>query len=171
MTISEQMALAALFYFDEILTKSLRTLVKAHLIRGRSTVCNFTKKQTPSQIFSRTLLKLGKTPTVKPLYSGHLRDRPIVSAVDRCPLYRGLTKSMLKSQQNPISRTHSSLSIVILGGGGLKWYFIDNNIIVLTFLYLNLISILVNKEDREPILQSIITSENLPIITDPDLER
>ena len=144
--------------------------MKTLLIRGWSTVCNFTKKQTPSQIFSRTLLKLGKTPTVKPLYSGHLRDRPIVSAVDRCPLYRGLTKSMLKSQQNPISRTHSSLSIVILGGGGIKGYFIDN-IIVLTFLYLNLISILVNKEDREPILQSIITSENLLIITDPDLER
>ena len=144
--------------------------MKSLLIRGWSTVCNFTKKQTPSQIFSRTLLKLGKTPTVKPLYSGHLRDRPIVSAVDKCPLYRGLTKSMLKSQQNPISRTHSSLSIVILGGGGIKGYFIDN-IIELTFLYLNLISILVNKEDREPILQSIITSENLPIITDPDLER
>ena len=144
--------------------------MKSLLIRGWSTVCNFTKKQTPSQIFSRTLLKLGKTPTVKPLYSGHLRDRPIVSAVDRCPLYRGLTNSLLKSQQNPISRTHSSLSIVILGGI-LKGYFIDNNIIVLTFLYLNLISILVNKEDREPILQSIITSENLLIITDPDLER
>ena len=144
--------------------------MKSLLIRGWSTVCNFTKKQTPSQIFSRTLLKLGKTHTVKPLYSGHLRDRPIVSAVDRCPLYRGLTKSLLKSQQNPISRTHSSLSIVILGGI-LKGYFIDNNIIVLTFLYLNLISILVNKEDREPILQSIITSENLLIITDPDLER
>ena len=144
--------------------------MKTLLIRGWSTVCNFTKKQTPSQIFSRTLLKLGKTPTVKPLYSGHLRDRPIVSAVDRCPLYRGLTKSLLKSQQNPISRTHSSLSIVILGGI-LKGYFIDNNIIVLTFLYLNLISILVNKEDRELILQSIITSENLLIITDPDLER
>ena len=111
---------------------------------------------------------------MKPLYSGHLRDRPIVSALDRCPLYRGLTKSLLKSQQNPISRTHSSLSIVTgggRGGGVLKGYFIDNNIIVLTFLYLNLISILVNKEDRELILQSIITSENLLIITDPDLER
>ena len=104
------------------------------------------------------------------MYSGHQRDRHNVSAIDRCSLYRGLTKSLLKSQQNPISRTHSSLSIVILGGI-LKGYFIDNNIIVLTFLYLNLISILVNKEDREPILQSIITSENLLIITDPDLER
>ena len=27
--------------------------------------------------------------TVKPLYSGHLRDRNIVSAIWRCPLYRG----------------------------------------------------------------------------------
>ena len=29
------------------------------------------------------------TDTVKPLYSGHLRDRNIVSAMERCPLYRG----------------------------------------------------------------------------------
>ena len=43
--------------------------------------------------------------TVKPVYSGHIQDRPNVFALDRCPLYRGLTKSMLKSQQNSKSRT------------------------------------------------------------------
>ena len=36
--------------------------------------------------------------TVKAVYSGHLRDQPNVSAIDRCPLYRSLTKSLLKSQ-------------------------------------------------------------------------
>ena len=43
--------------------------------------------------------------TGNPMYSGHQRDRHNVSAIDRCSLYRGLTKSLLKSQQNPISRT------------------------------------------------------------------
>ena len=77
---------------------------------------------------------------MKPVYSGHLRDQANVSAIDKCPLYRGLTKSLLKSQQNPISRT-----------GGIKHSFIDKNI-VLIVLYFNLISILVKKEDRELML-------------------
>ena len=50
-------------------------------------------------------VQVAKINTVKPVYSRHLRNRPNVSAIDRCPLYRGLTKSLLKSQQNPISRT------------------------------------------------------------------
>ena len=77
---------------------------------------------------------------MKPVYSGHLRDRANVSSIDKCPLYRGLTKSLLKSQQNLISRT-----------GGIKDSFIDKNI-VLIILDLNLISILVKKEDRELML-------------------
>ena len=37
---------------------------------------------------------------VKLVYKEHPRDRPNVSAIDRCRLYRGLTKRLLKSQQN-----------------------------------------------------------------------
>ena len=33
------------------------------------------------------------TYTVKPLYSGHLRDRSIVSAIESCPLYKGSVRN------------------------------------------------------------------------------
>ena len=81
---------------------------------------------------------------MKHVYGGHLPDRPNVSATDWCPLYRGLTKTQY--QQNPISRT------VVFPYSGVykRVFFIDKNIIfkVLIFLYLNLISILVKKEDK-----------------------
>ena len=43
--------------------------------------------------------------SVNLVYSGHLWERPNLSAIDRCLLYRGLTKSLLKFQQDPISCT------------------------------------------------------------------
>ena len=81
--------------------------------------------------------------------SGHLRDWSDVSAADRCLLYRGLTKSLLKSQQNVISRT---VVISLLFYRVKRLFFIDKNIIVTIFLYINLILILVKKQNRELML-------------------
>ena len=86
---------------------------------------------------------------MKPVCSGHLRDWSDVSATDRCLLYRGLTKSLLKSQQNVISRT---VVISLLFYRVKRLFFIDKNIIVTIFLYINLILILVKKQNRELML-------------------
>ena len=91
---------------------------------------NFVKVKLKMQTFKNTM---------KPVYSGHLRDRPNVSAIDNCPLFRGLTKSLLKPEY------HAQQSFDSYSEGYKGLFFIDRNIIVLIFLYLYLISILVKK--------------------------
>ena len=50
--------------------------------------------------------------TVKPLYSGHYRDREKVSAIERCPLHRGSSQICLFCSKNRYFATKTCFRVL-----------------------------------------------------------